>query len=90
MDGLPGMQRGLIAAKRENIAPIKKMVGPLTPTRYRDTRPGHELDRVILVAVLSFLLGALLALYGPFLTESLQGALPNDSKAMLPRFSSLL
>jgi hypothetical protein len=28
MDGLPGMRRGVETAKREDVKPIKKMVGP--------------------------------------------------------------
>ena len=66
MDGLPGMKRALAAGKREKVAPIKKMVGPLTPTRYQNGL-GFSPNQVIVTALLSVLFGVLLALYGPLL-----------------------
>jgi hypothetical protein len=67
MDGLPGVQQGLITGRKENIAPIKKMVGPLAPTRYRTGY--YHLHHVILIAVLSLLLGVFGTLYGPMMLE---------------------
>ena len=60
MDGLLGMRRGVETAKRENVKPIKKMVGPFAPTseypRIRIT--GHVPTKyLIIVALLSFCLG---------------------------------
>lgn len=31
MDGLPGMQRGVETGSRENVEPIRKMIGPYAP-----------------------------------------------------------
>jgi hypothetical protein len=67
MDGLPGVKRGLITARKEKIAPIKKMVGPLAPTTYRTGY--YHLHHIILVAIVSLLLGVLGALYGPLILE---------------------
>ena len=69
MDGLPGMQRGLIAAKRERVAPIKKMVGPLAPSRYQNG-VGFSSSQVMSIALLSFMIGIMLAFYGPMLLSS--------------------
>jgi len=63
MDGLPGMRRGLLAGKRDRVAPIKKMVGPLAPSRYENGL-GFRLGHVLLLILLSFLLGFTLASYG--------------------------
>ncbi|KAL1880783.1 hypothetical protein VTK73DRAFT_5168 [Phialemonium thermophilum] len=63
MDGLPAMKKGLETAKRENIEPIKKMVGPLAPEKGHDGVSGSYLatQTMWLVAVVSFLLGVLSA-----------------------------
>lgn len=63
MDGLPGMQRALAAGQRENVAPIKKMVGPLAPKAYH-SGTGISLQQLLAVALISFILGMLLALKG--------------------------
>lgn len=68
MDGLPGMRRGLNAAKKYNVAPIKKMVGPLAPTRYRSGY-GFTTMQVILIALFSFLIGLAVAYYGRVVIE---------------------
>jgi hypothetical protein len=68
VDGLPGMQRGQEVAKRENIAPIKKMVGPMAPKKYVNPYGGVQPEFVI-IAVVSFLLGCLFALYAPVLRD---------------------
>jgi len=60
IDGLPGMRRGVETAKRENVKPVKKMVGPLAPTlQYPRTRvPGQvPMLHLIIVALLSFCMG---------------------------------
>ncbi|KAK3390702.1 hypothetical protein B0H63DRAFT_466307 [Podospora didyma] len=54
MDGLPGMGTALRTGRQEHIEPLQKMVGPLAPRHYRNTRrfgAGH----LILVALLSVL-----------------------------------
>jgi hypothetical protein len=60
MDGLPGMRRGVETAKRENVKPIKKMVGPFAPTaEYPRTRVAGQVPMLylIIVALLSFCMG---------------------------------
>jgi hypothetical protein len=64
MDGLPGMRRALEAGKKEKVAPIKKMVGPLAPTRY-NYQQGFTAQQVLLFVVLAFVIGLLTAVYGP-------------------------
>jgi len=66
MDGLPGMQRGLLAGKREAVAPIKKMVGPLAPTRYQYANR-YSQAQVLVIALVAMMLGMLLAAYAPLL-----------------------
>ena len=68
MDGLPGMQRGTWAAGEFGVAPIKKMVGPLAPKRYT-AGLGWGVQQVALIALLSFLIGMAVALYGPVVRE---------------------
>lgn len=68
MDGLPGMQRASWAAKEYSVAPIKKMVGPLAPTKYT-AGAGWHLQQMLLIALLSFLIGLAVAFYGPVLRQ---------------------
>lgn len=63
MDGLPGMKRGLKAAKTYNVAPIKKMVGPLAPTKYQSGY-GFSVLQVMLIALIAFFVGLAVATYG--------------------------
>ena len=65
MDGLPGMKRGVQCGSKEKVEPLKKMVGPLAPLNGKYRSPdGFRLEYVVLVALMSFLLGALMMLYG--------------------------
>jgi hypothetical protein len=60
MDALPGMRRGVETAKRENVKPIKKMVGPSAPTsEYPRTRVAGKVPilYLVIVALLSFCMG---------------------------------
>ncbi|KAK4541623.1 hypothetical protein LTR36_007767 [Oleoguttula mirabilis] len=66
MDGLPGMPRGLAAGKREKVTPLKKMVGPLAPTRYNYGQ-GYTVAQVFVMVLGSFLLGAMLTSYASLL-----------------------
>lgn len=68
MDGLPGMQRGTWAAKEFSVAPIKKMVGPIAPTHYT-AGLGWNLQQVILIALLAFLIGIAITLYAPMMRQ---------------------
>lgn len=74
MDALPGMQRGIDAGKKHAVSPIKKMVGPLAPTRYH-TGSSFAIWQVLIIALASFLLGLALAVFGAqHLSGSLNGA----------------
>lgn len=77
MDGLPGMQRGTWAAKEFSVAPIKKMVGPLAPTKYT-AGMGWNLQQVQLIALLSFLIGLAIAIYGPLLRQTVIDAVKQN------------
>jgi len=68
MDGLPGMQRAVVAGKKHSVAPIKKMVGPLAPTKYQF---GYvfTVQQVFMIALLSFLVGLAVAYYGQTVLE---------------------
>lgn len=72
MDGLPGMKRALVAAKKENVAPIKKMIGPFAPEQMRNLRAqSYTLEHVLVAAMIFFLLGVGAALYGSTIAEHL-------------------
>lgn len=76
MDGLPGLRRGVETAKRENVKPIKKMVGPYGEMvnqmrrRRANTVPVWYL---IIVALVSFCLGIAAILLAPSNIELLRG-----------------
>ena len=73
MDQLPGMKRGLAVAKAENVAPMKKMVGPLAPKEYRNSTSAAAIEtRTVLLVVLGFLLGFLFATWRPQITQDLR------------------
>lgn len=70
---LPGMKRGLAAADVEKVEPIKKMVGPLAPQGYKgSTSTSASEMRMVLIAIMSFLVGILFATYGPRLVGDLR------------------
>lgn len=87
MDGLPGMQRGLVAAKKKNIAPMKKMVGPLAPKKYVSQSGGVQIEVVVIIAILCFLIGVMLAVCTPGLREFVMRP---SSKGQLIAFGSRL
>jgi hypothetical protein len=82
MDGLPGMKRGLEFGRLENVAPIKKMVGPLAPVRYQFTG-SYTLEHLIVVAVLFLFLGLALAHFGPAYAGRVADVLHMDSKTTI-------
>jgi hypothetical protein len=82
MDGLPGMKKGLEVGKRENVAPIKKMVGPLAPARYQPVA-SYTLEHLIVVAVLFLLLGYAFARVGPGYVDRLSEVLDMDLKTII-------
>ena len=64
------MQRATWAAKEYSVKPIKKMVGPLAPTRYQNGH-GFGLLQVMLIALAAFLIGLAVASYGTLLKDVL-------------------
>ncbi|KAK3721972.1 hypothetical protein LTR37_002788 [Vermiconidia calcicola] len=68
MDGLPALQRGAVAAKKYSIAPIKKMIGPVAPTRYKHGF-GFTAQQVLLIALLNFFIGLAVAFYAHGVAE---------------------
>ena len=75
MDGLPGMKVGLQAGKQYSVEPLKKMVGPLAPSNNQKFRTGVSVEYIALIALLSFMIGAVLALYAPVLLPFAQDKL---------------
>ncbi|KAI0848482.1 hypothetical protein F5Y00DRAFT_238437 [Daldinia vernicosa] len=67
MDGLPGMPRGLKAARFYAIEPVKKMVGPLAPKNGVNlgARSGFLLEHFVII-VLALLLAITLATHPAF------------------------
>lgn len=61
MDGLPGLQRGIEVAQKEEVPPIQKMKGPYAPSKPRKVPLSFSLEIMILVALASFALGLLIA-----------------------------
>lgn len=67
VDGLPGMHIARETGSKEGIAPLKKMVGraALDGTRRRDAATGRfTLGQLVLVALVSALLSAVVTLHG--------------------------
>jgi hypothetical protein len=87
MDGLPGMRRGLAAGKRHKVTPIVKMVGPFAPKRYHNGY-GFGLSHVMLIALLSFVIGLLLAAKVPFVLEKVRDVDLNLLRHAIIRVSS--
>jgi len=75
MDGIPGMQRGVDVAKREQVKPIKKMVGPFAPEVMKKSANRIGSTSPVLVSVSSFCLGLLVAF---ILMEYIRGDLQGD------------
>jgi hypothetical protein len=75
MDGLPGMRRGIETAKREDVKPIKKMVGPYGEmvNRMKARRVGTvSVWYLVIVALLSFCLGIVATVLAPSQIKSLR------------------
>lgn len=87
MDGLPGMQRGLLTAKEEKVAPIVKMIGPLAPVNRDAYGAGMSSPQILLVVLLSFLMGVMAALYAPVLMRVVQNTNMERFKAGVSHIS---
>ena len=71
MDGLPGLKRAVAFGKKDHVAPLKKMVGPMAPTRYQ-TGCGVPIAHVLLIALFAFLAGLIGAFYAPDLPHFIE------------------
>lgn len=76
VDGLPGMKLGQQTMKKENIVPLKKMVGSAAPEVYRRPVAGFTLAQLVLAIVLSALVSAYLALHGAEVASTIRQRLP--------------
>jgi hypothetical protein len=78
MDGLPGMKRGVETSNRENVKPIKKMVGPYPKTPLKKASNKLSGTSPIAVGAISFVLGLIVAfVVMEFMRGDLQGDLVN-------------
>lgn len=80
MDGLPGMRRGVETAKREQVQPIKKMVGAAAlvkqPSLGLNGTSGWTESNPILVLLTGFLMGVVVAMLSmEFARGGLKGGL---------------
>jgi len=62
------MKKGLEIGQTHDVEPMKKMVGPLAPRSPRRGGAAVAVRNVVVIALLSLVLGALLGLYGEVLT----------------------
>lgn len=62
MDGLPAMRRGLAVGKQFDVAPLKKMVGPLAPkvNGIRGGPDGFTLEHLVVVFITAFIAGLMI------------------------------
>lgn len=83
MDGLPGTNYAQRSMKEYGIKPLKKMVGPLAPTEYKLSGAGYRLEHLLLAAILSALLTAMVLSYGGEIMQTLETALPIEARRAL-------
>lgn len=83
MDGLPGTNIGQATMKSESITPLKKMVGPLAPTRYQNQNGSFGLEHIVLAVLLSAVITAVLLLYGVQIADAVIARFPVDAKGAL-------
>lgn len=91
MDGLPGMKRGLETGRKEDVRPVKKMVGPFAPEKMK-----MRAERVagwgtgsspVVVGLGGFVLGLVVAFVVlEFLRGDLQGGLVNYTEEIRALF----
>jgi hypothetical protein len=65
MDGLPGMRRAVETSRKDNVKPIKKMVGPYGAMASNPRlKSGRTVSvwYLVIVALLSFCMGIIVAL----------------------------
>lgn len=63
MDGLPALNVAQKVQKKEQIKPVKKMVGPLAPSQYHNANR-YGLEHLLLVALVTAIVTAFLMAYG--------------------------
>lgn len=81
------MRRGVETAKREKVDPIKKMVGPLAPSKRLKMQNRIASLSMPMIAVFSFVVGLLVAV---FLMEYARGELRQDFVAYSDKLQMLL
>jgi hypothetical protein len=64
MDHMPAMKQAIELGRKEHIKPMKKMVGPFAPVTDYKIPQGVSVEVAVMIAVVSLIIGALLALYG--------------------------
>lgn len=82
MDGLPGTNNAQETMKAEKITPLKKMVGPLAPTHYRNSNAGYGIEHLLLAAIFGAIFAVLVLLYGTSIAEALRSTLPVDLESV--------
>ena len=87
MDGLPGMKRGFEVGKREKVAPMKKMVGPLAPKNGTTHQDGFTLEQVVVIFIVAFIAGMMAVSLSPEVLRNAMVALRSQGKetVWLPR-----
>lgn len=82
MDGLPAMHVAQKTMLQERIEPLKKMVGPLAPTRYQNgNRFGVE--HLVLVAVMTAIITAILMSFGADTARAVAVRLPASPSRLI-------
>lgn len=82
MDGLPALHVAQKARLEEKIEPLKKMVGPLAPTRYQNGNR-FGLEHLILVALVTAIVTAFVMSYGSETARSVVVRLPADASRLI-------
>lgn len=83
MDGLPGMRRGVDTAKREEVEPIKKLVGAVALTESRKYSHRLKSTSPMTVALLSFLSGMVVATFLIVFAQGDQGSLSDELRGLM-------
>lgn len=82
MDGLPALHVAQKAMIEEKIEPLKKMVGPLAPSRYQNGNR-FGLEHLVLVALVTALVTAIVMRYGVEAARIVAVRLPADASRLV-------
>lgn len=78
MDGLPALQIAQKAMVQQGIEPLKKMVGPLAPRKYRNGNR-FSLTHLLLVALVTAIVTAFVTRFGLDTAHAIAVRLPADA-----------